>query len=501
MLANKYTMKKLHFLFVFLFFFSCKYDTLEVPIEPIDPVLASNYPTDIGNILVNKCATSGCHNTLSRSYAGGLDFSTWDLMFDGGRNGTSVIPYSIENSYLLFSVNTDTLLGPVLLPTMSYLEEHLSSQEYTTLVNWIAAGAPKKDGFIKFSDNPNRRKLYIVMQGCDKVAVVDEATKVIMRYINVGNNPNQIESPHQVRVSEDGQYWYVVFINGDILQKFRTSDDSLVGEVNITSAAWNTLVFSNSGDTGFVNGTVEGIIAAVNLNSMTLQNLFTISYPHGGIVSPDGRYMYVTSQNGNFITKVDLSTAPFYDNSTIVLVPGAIPSTSAGTYDPHEMTLTPDGTRYMVSCQASNEVRVFQLSNDSLLAVINVGQYPQEFTVMPSLNKVYISCTEAYVDANKKGLVYSIDCSTYETDSIYPGFQPHGVVADDNSKLVYVANLNSDPTGPPPHHASSCGGRNGNLSIIDANTFTMYRKQLSDGNSFQYKCELLPAPYFISLRE
>lgn len=495
-------MKRLHLLFAFLFLLGCKYDTVEVPTTPIDPVAISNYPQEIGNILVNKCATSGCHNSLSRAYAGGLDFTTWDLMFDGGRNGTAVIPYSVENSYLLYSVNTDTLLGPVLLPTMPYLEDHISSQEYSSLVNWIAAGAPNKDGFIKFSDNPNRRKLYIVMQGCDKVAVVDEATKVIMRYVDVGNKPNQIESPHQVRVSPDGQYWYVVFYTGDILQKFRTSDDSFVGEVNITSATWNTLVFSNSGDTGFVNGTIEGVTAAVDLNSMTLQNLFTISYPHGGLVTPDGRYLYVTSQNGNFLTKVDLSTAPFYDNSLVVLVPGASPSTSTGNYDPHEITLTPDGTRYMVSCQAANEVRVFQLDNDSLLAIINVGKFPQEFTVMPSLNKIYVSCTEAPVDASKKGLIYSIDCSTYETDSIYPGFQPHGLAADDNSKLVYVANLNSDPNGPAPHHVSSCSGRNGNLTIINANSssMTMYRKQLSDGSSFQYKCELLPAPYFISLR-
>jgi DNA-binding beta-propeller fold protein YncE len=494
-------MKKLNVLYFLLFLIGCKYDTAEQPTVPVDPVAASNYPVEIGNILVNKCATSGCHNSLSRGVAGGLDFSSWDQMFDGGRNGTAVIPYSVENSYLLYSVNTDTTLGPVLEPTMPYLGDHISSSEYNSLVNWIASGAPDKNGVIKFSDNPDRRKLYIVMQGCDKVAVVDEATKVIMRYIDVGNKPNQIESPHQVRVSPDGQYWYAVFYTGDILQKFRTSDDSFVGEVNITSATWNTLVFSASGDTGFVNGTIEGVTAVVNLNSMTLQNLFTISYPHGGLVTPDGKTMYITSQNGNFLTKIDLTTAPFYDNSIVVLVPGASPSTSTGNYDPHEITLTPDGLKYMVSCQASNEVRVFQLDNDSLLAVINVGKFPQEFTVMPSMNKVYVSCTEAPVDANKKGLVYSIDCSTYETDSVYPGFQPHGLAADDNSKLVYVANLNADPTGPAPHHASSCSGRNGNLTIIDASTMTLFRKQLSDGSSFQYKCELLPAPYFISLRE
>ena len=48
-----------------------------------------------------------------------------DLMFDGGRNGTSVIPYSVDNSYMLYSVNTDSTQGPVLLPTMPYLQAPL----------------------------------------------------------------------------------------------------------------------------------------------------------------------------------------------------------------------------------------------------------------------------------------------------------------------------------------------------------------------------------------
>ena len=139
-------------------------------------------------------------------------------------------------------------------------------------------------------------------------------------------------------------------------------------------------------------------------------------------------------------------------------------------------------------------------SNDSLLAVIPVGEKPQEFTSIASLNKVYVTCTEAIVSANKKGLVYSIDCTTYAKDSIYAGFQSHGLVADESTKLIYVANLNLDPNGPAPHHISSCSGRNGNLTIIDANSFSMYYKQLSDGSTFQYKTELLPSPYFVTIR-
>ena len=112
--------------FVLILVHSCTYDKIEQTPE-------SNFPPAIADILVKKCATSGCHNNLSRANAGGLDFSTWDLMFEGGRNGSSVIPFSPQYSYLLYSVNIDSSLGPVLLPTMPYENSPLSREEYNQL--------------------------------------------------------------------------------------------------------------------------------------------------------------------------------------------------------------------------------------------------------------------------------------------------------------------------------------------------------------------------------
>ncbi|MBL0102844.1 MAG: hypothetical protein IPP51_03245 [Bacteroidetes bacterium] len=196
---------------------------------------------------------------------------------------------------MLYSVNTDTTLGPVLLPTMPYNQSPLSTSEYNTLVNWIANGAPNKDGFVKFSDNPQRRKIYICMQGCDKVAVMDAQTKVIMRYVDVGATA-AIEAPHLVRVSPDGQYWYVVFIGGNVVQKFRATDDSFVSQVNIGTGDWNTIIFSPDGKTGFVSGTTIGLTTMLNLDNMTVKTSLTLDQPHGGFVSDDGKWLYLTAQ-------------------------------------------------------------------------------------------------------------------------------------------------------------------------------------------------------------
>jgi DNA-binding beta-propeller fold protein YncE len=321
-----------------------------------------------------------------------------------------------------------------------------------------------------------------------------------MRYIPVGNDPEQIEAPHQVRVSPDGQYWYAVFYSGSVLQKFRTSDDSLVATFNIGFGDWNTIIFTPDGTRGFVNGTNINTTAVVDLVNNTVITQLSPELPHGGFVTPDGHWLYLTSQVSNFINKVDLMD-PGYSFDAVILQPGE-PKLTTSRYDPHEATLSPDGTKYFVSCQTSNEIRVFRLSDDSLLKVIPVGAKPQEFAESRNNPYLFVSCTEAIVDANRKGQVYIINYNTLDlVDSIYTGYQPHGIDIDQERKLVYVANLNLDNNGPAPHHVSDCGGRNGYITIIDERTLELYRRRFPDGSTSSYKNEVLRAPYFVSYRK
>lgn len=82
--------------FIIIMYSGCKRD------EPIIDLKTSNYPTVIGNIILTKCAVSGCHNTQSKNAAAGLDLTSWSTMMDGDRNGAVCIPYSAENSTLFY---------------------------------------------------------------------------------------------------------------------------------------------------------------------------------------------------------------------------------------------------------------------------------------------------------------------------------------------------------------------------------------------------------------
>lgn len=154
------------------------------------------YPKEVGEIIANKCSLRGCHNSISSEACAGLDLSSWEAMFKGSRNNSSVIPYRSDHSFLLFSVNTFNDLGPQMYPGMPLNKTPLSRNEVSVIKDWINQGAPNNQGGIKFSDN-NKRKIYVANLGCDFVSVFDGETKLISRAFDVGNSTNT-EAPHDI---------------------------------------------------------------------------------------------------------------------------------------------------------------------------------------------------------------------------------------------------------------------------------------------------------------
>lgn len=456
-----------------------------------------NYPNAIGRIFVTKCATSGCHNDLSYKVASGLNLSTWEKLFEGSGNGSSIIPYSSKFSYLCNFINSYPELGATAEPLMPLNRDRLSKEEVKLVMDWINNGAPDVNGNVKWADDPNRKKIYVVNQGCDVVTVIDAETQLPIRYIEVGNKSGP-DTPHSVRVSPDGQYWYVVFINNNIMQKFRCSDDSYVGDVPLTPKAagtntiidgfdWNTMIISKDSKRAYcVSWVQSGKVAAVDLvNRKLLHFLPNLNYPHGIVLNDAEDSLYVTSQTGNYVSAID---SGFTVKFEYALEAASVNYNSS--LDIHEIVLSHDKQDLIVTCQKTNELRKFNLATHQV-AVFNTPNYPQEIVYSPTTHQYFVSCPyDSTTFVGSMGLVAQFNEQLTSTTHIKVGYQPHGIGLDENKKLLYVVSRNLVANGPAPHHTNVCGNRNGFLNLIDISSLKVLTK----------KFELSSDPYYVFAR-
>lgn len=446
-----------------------------------------NYPADVGEVLVLKCANTGCHNAQSATAASGLDVSTWQGLFKGSASGSAVIPFSSKFSSLCYFINTYTALGATATPQMPLNQAPLSNAEVKTIMSWIDQGAPDIKGNIAFT-NPTLQRAYVVNQGCDVVTVIDRSSGLPIRYVEVGNKPGP-DIPHQIQVSPDGLYWYVVFLNNSIIQQFDVRTNTLLAEIPLSPPGnstldWNTLVINATGSRAYaVSWANNGKVAAVDLHQRSLLYYTSGIYqPHGIVLTPDESHVLITCQRGNVVYDMDTSLQNYREIT--------LETNPALQLDPHDIRFHPDGKQVWISCQQSNEVRVYDWPAWTKKAQLQVGVFPQELTYSKLLNCFFVSCTLDPSTAKQLlGSVVKIHADNFALEKIYIGYQPHGIAADDMHKTLWVASRNLDNNGPLPHHSAQCTGRNGFLNAVRMQDFFPLTKRI----------ELSVDPYFISI--
>jgi len=465
--------------------YSCTKDKAAISYE------GTGFPNEVAKVIIPKCATSGCHNDASKGGAAGLSLVSWDALFEGSNGGAVTIPYRPDLSTLIYYINSYPEYGTIqLIPKMPLSSAALSNSEVKTLHDWILSGAPNVKGFVKFTDNPNRKKFYVSNQGCDIVTTFDAKTMLAMSVTTVGKMNGVIEAPHFIRVSPDNQYWYVSFLGAGVLQKYRTADNTLAGEANIGPGSWNTFALTSDGKYAYVvDWSNSGKIKQVQTDSMLVKNMISgLVYPHGSALDQTNDTLFVTSQLGNYLFKIPTD---FSSYEQIVLDNSGI-ANNTSSLDPHEIIMSPDYSKYFVTCQKSNEIKVVNRAG-IVIASIPVGDTPQEMAISTSKNYLFVSCMEDITTFGntKRGSVYIINLNTHSViKSIYTGHQPHGIMVDEQNKRVYVTNRNVTQGGPSPHHASLCTGQNGYVTTIDLNTLQLL---------YDYKAEVSVDPYGYSI--
>ncbi|MBS1772820.1 MAG: hypothetical protein JST82_08165 [Bacteroidetes bacterium] len=443
------------------------------------------FPDDVGEIFITKCATSGCHNAASYKNAGGLLLDSWDHLFDGAVNGAVVIAYAPKYSSLLYFINADSTNGDLHINRGNLMPQDgtpLSATEYAAIKNWIAKGAPDRNGNIPFADNASaRQKIYLTNQGTDMVAVIDAEKKVVMRMIQVGKiDGGTPEAPHCVRVSPNPNdpYAYVSFSNGEWLQKINTNTDKIENELKLPAApagavpSWNVFTISHDGSKVLISDwRTDSRVVLIDAASMSTKIQYANGFqnPHGLTASPNFDTFYITAQYGNIIYKLPAAIGSSVINVSLDGNPPS-PVTGANTPDPHEIMMLPGNDKYLVTCQKTNEVKLVDAHTNAVLFTKAVGSKPQEIALSTKNHLAYISCQVDNVQGIFQGSVYVLDYTspTLEQKAVVTGMfnQPHGLAVDDQNDALYVASQNTN--GPAPHHPSTGNGPNGYYQVFSS---------------------------------
>ena len=470
---------------------ACRHQKNEIQIAD------GNFPAEINKILLGKCATSGCHDHSGFKRSGGLLLDSWDHLLDGGNNGAAIIAYQPEYSSLLYHTNSGHSSDRSRLPAMPS-GDPLSHEEYLTIKGWIQNGAPDKNGTIPFASKPeSRQKIYLAHGGngkCKLIAIIDGERNVVMKYIPFGTN--NIESAHNIRVSPDGRYAYACFISGRYIQKIDTRTDEIVDSIDVGIKQWGVINMSNDGKRLMVNAWEgSGGVYIINTETMNFEHKIEGSglfiYPHGIISNATFDTFYVSSLWGNTLYKFSTDLT-YYEKISLDGKPNTHTTQEGTTPDPHDLAYSPDYSKYLVTCQNTNEVRIFNAYTDSLIAILPVGIMPQHIAVSRTTNYAVIACMHDHnMNAKFMGSVYVINYKTMQVVKKIEGkfYEPHCVLIDDKTGVFYVLSKNFT-SGYTDAYTSICGAKNGWYSVYDMNTLNVIKE----------KVETEENPYFADTR-
>jgi YVTN family beta-propeller protein len=221
--------------------------------------------------------------------------------------------------------------------------------------------------------------------------------------------------------------------------------------------------------------------------------------PHGMVITPDGRSVYVSSDGASTVSVIDTTTdavsasievgktphglALTPDAKTVLVagfgtnqlsfidvatntVSGAVPVPS-----PHNLAVTPDGRRAYVASQVqgSPALVVVDLSSRSVAARVALDKVPRALNFGPDAKQLY------FTEAGKSGVQVLDPTTNTVVDQILVGPSPHHplFVGSDQTALVVVQGpgqvavidtatktVTAVPVGQMPHWiaASSDGG-------------------------------------------
>src|SRR5262245_18661191 len=218
--------------------------------------------------------------------------------------------------------------------------------------------------------SPDGSRLYVALNMTHEVAVIDTATRTIVRRIPVGIYP------YTTVMALGGGKVYVSNWGGKV-----------PGPADFTDGMFPVIVDRRTGIP--TTGTVSVIDTATNA---VIKTIDTGLHPTGMALSPSGDRLYVTNANSDTVSVVDTAADVVVKTVHVGQVgPGRVPVLGSS---PNAVTVSPNGRTLYVANGAENAVAVVEPDTDAanaVLGLIPTGWYPTAVALDQTGSQLFIA--------------------------------------------------------------------------------------------------------------
>lgn len=288
-------------------------------------------------------------------------------------------------------------------------------------------------------------KVYVANEGADTVSVIDATSLKTLASVRVG------KMPHNVQVSPDGKFAWVTnngepgHTTGDSAHKgmgkglhqameqsgavwvIDTSTSAVVAQVPVGIHPAHVVV-SPDGRFAYVTNGGDNTVSVIDTSLRSLVATIPVGqFPHGLRVRPDGKEVYVANLKGGTVSVID--TVNQKEVAQVQVGKG-----------PAQTGFTPDGRLAFVSLSQEKTVAVIDPATRKVVRKISVGEAPIQLYTTP--DSLMLLVANQGTRKNPDNTVSFIDLQTFQvTKTVVTGAGAHGVVVDRDGRFAYVTNI------------------------------------------------------------
>lgn len=281
-------------------------------------------------------------------------------------------------------------------------------------------------------------KVFVADEGAATVSVLDAASFKKIAAVPVGREP------HNVQISPDGKLAWVTnngeqampgmskgghaaMSSGGEVWAIDTASHAVVARIAVGKHPAH-VVLTPDGRFAYVTNGGENTVSVVDTEARRVAATIPVgAYPHGIRISPDGREAYVANLKGGTVSVIDVR-----EGKEVAQIPVG--------KGPAQTGFAPDGRLAFVSLSQENKVALIDPAARKVLKKISVGTVPIQVYPTPDGRTLLVANQGTKQrPGNTVSVIDLMDNKVVSTVRTGPG--AHGVVVDREGRYAYVSNI------------------------------------------------------------